>query len=264
MESNLIQWPRGKYWTDCFNPIIGCRKISPACENCYAEAFVKRFNMTGCTCVGGEFEPTRKPACKLPKKGVVFCGNITDLFGSWVTPEEQSKWFDMTWDAYDKYGHNAFYLWLTKRPGNMAEAIYDNIETIPLDISYFGITTENQEMYDKRTEQLFDIKHRLFAKNYWLSCEPLLGPVDLALDVSPMEFSWVVVGCESGRKRRHTDIKWVESIVEQCKAAKVPVFVKQLEIDGKCTSDITKFPTHLQIRQVPWRGKYNCGMHKLV
>ena len=162
----------------------------------------------------------------------------------------------MTWDAFNKNGYKSVYLWLTKRPGNMAEAIYESYETLPMATSYFGITTENQEMYDKRVAQLFDVKHRLFAENYWLSCEPLLGPIDLKLSESPIKFSWVVVGCESGRKRRHTDIKWVESIVEQCKAAKVPVFVKQLEIDGKCTSDITKFPAHLQIRQVPWSVKY--------
>ena len=36
MSDELIQWPGAKYWTKCFNPIIGCRKLSPACENCYA------------------------------------------------------------------------------------------------------------------------------------------------------------------------------------------------------------------------------------
>jgi protein gp37 len=52
--------------------------------------------------------------------------------------------------------------------------------------------------------------------------------------------------------RRPCKIEWVESIVEQCRATDVPVFVKQLDIGGKCVTDINKFPEHLRIRQVPW------------
>ena len=65
-------------------------------------------------------------------------------------------------------------------------------------------------------------------------------------------FEWVVVGCESGPNRRPCKIEWIESIVDQCRARDIPVFVKQLDINGKCERDITKFPKHLQIRQVPW------------
>ena len=68
-------------------------------------------------------------------------------------------------------------------------------------------------------------------------------------------FDWLVVGCESGPNRRPCKIEWVESIVEQCRSASVPVFVKQLDIGGKCVTDISKFPAHLQIRQVPWATK---------
>lgn len=252
MKDNLIQWPRAKYWEKCFNPIIGCRKISPACEHCYAEAFVKRFNMTGCECNG--FEPTRKQTGKkMPQKGVVFCGNITDLFGSWVTPEEQDNWFEqMNLELKDGL-NKAIYLWLTKRPGNMARAIHDSYEWIGVG-AWFGFTAENQEMYDIRFKQMFYNK-LLKASDYWLSVEPLLEPIDLGLDKYEPEytpFSWVVVGCESGPHRRPCKIEWVENIVNQCKHNKVPVFVKQLDIGGKCVNDITKFPKDLQIRQIPW------------
>ena len=66
---------------------------------------------------------------------------------------------------------------------------------------------------------------------------------------------WLVVGCESGPKRRPCKIEWVESIVEQCRAANIPVFVKQLDIGDNCVTDINKFPAHLRIRQVPWAEK---------
>ena len=90
---------------------------------------------------------------------------------------------------------------------------------------------------------------------YWISAEPLLGSINLHIDLilqRDIPFCWVVVGCESGPKRRPCKIEWIEDIVSQCRNRNIPVFVKQLDIDGKCVTDITKFPKHLQIRQVPW------------
>ena len=69
-------------------------------------------------------------------------------------------------------------------------------------------------------------------------------------------FDWVVVGAESGPNRRPCKIEWVESLVCQCRMFGIPVFVKQLEIDGKLEKDIAKFPKHLQIRQVPWQWEF--------
>lgn len=66
-------------------------------------------------------------------------------------------------------------------------------------------------------------------------------------------FKWIVVGCESGPNCRPCKIEWVESVVSQAMARDIPVFVKQLDIGGVCETDITKFPAHLQIRQVPWK-----------
>ena len=59
----------------------------------------------------------------------------------------------------------------------------------------------------------------------------------------------VIVGCESGPKRRPCKLEWVRDIVQQCKAANVKVFVKQLEINGKIEHDMSKFPKDLQIQQ---------------
>lgn len=70
----------------------------------------------------------------------------------------------------------------------------------------------------------------------------------------PLPYDWVVVGAESGPNRRPCDLKWVRNIVWQCGKANVPVFVKQLDIDGKLEKNIEKFPADLQIRQVPWRA----------
>ena len=119
---------------------------------------------------------------------------------------------------------------------------------------YFGFTAENQEWFNERMKD-FRCGMPLWA-NGWLSAEPLLGPIDLGLRyIAPedMPFEWVVVGCESGPNRRPCKIEWVESIVDQCMEAEVPVFVKQICLqNGKFTNKIDEFPEHLRIRQVPW------------
>jgi protein gp37 len=127
---------------------------------------------------------------------------------------------------------------------------------------FFGFTAENQEWYDRRFKDVMDGRWPQWA-NLWLSAEPLLGPIELTpLDLAiggigvPRIFQWIVVGCESGQNRRPCKIEWVESIVEQCLAANVPVFVKQICLpNGKFTNKIEEFPEHLRIRQVPWATK---------
>lgn len=241
--SDLIQWPKAKYWTAQWNPVIGCKPCSPACEHCYAAAWAKRF--------GQSFEPhatKQKPPSK--KYGTIaFCGNMTDLFGEWVSSPASIIKQCIDWRS------DAIYLWLTKRIGNMCDALKE-VENLTTFQHYFGFTAENQEWYDRRFKAWREMTPLGF--NGWLSAEPLLGPIDLGLRyIAPedMPFEWVVVGCESGPNRRPCNIEWVESIVEQCMAAKIPVFVKQLSINGACETDINKFPAHLRIRQVPWVKK---------
>jgi protein gp37 len=108
----------------------------------------------------------------------------------------------------------------------------------------------------------------------WLSLEPLVGPVEWpflrcgicggrgTLPVGRHDqdwcagsqccgVDWLVVGCESGPNARTCELDWVRSIVEQCKAAGVPVFVKQLQIDGKLSKNPDEWPEDLRIRQYP-------------
>lgn len=242
MNNKLIQWPRAKYWDKCWNPVIGCRPCSPACDHCYARAWAERF--------GQSFEPHGTKHVSPPRKGVVFCGNMTDLFADFVTVGESVRFIRQA-----AHG-NGEYLWLTKRPANMCERLRWVFAKGPfcrLPGHWFGFTAEDQQRYSTRIRD-FRYGMPIFVAG-WLSAEPLLGPIDLGLRyIAPegQSFEWVVVGCESGPNRRPCKLEWVESIVEECRAADVPVFVKQLDIGGKCVTDITKFPEHLRIRQVPW------------
>lgn len=242
MASELIQWPRAKYWDKCWNPIVGCQPCSPACENCYAAAWARRF--------GQSFEPHTTKQVP-PRKGIVFCGNMTDLFGKWLRPID-SAYFITCADCVNEVDFDVTYLWLTKRVGEMCWTL-NNMPRVRWN-HYFGFTAENQEWYDKRIK---DFRGDMPSwANGWLSAEPLLGPIDLGLRyIAPEDapFEWVVVGCESGPHRRPCKIEWVESIVEQCREAGAPVFVKQICLpNGRFTNKIDEFPKHLQIRQIPW------------
>ena len=254
--ASLIQWPRAKYWDKAWNPVIGCRPCSPACENCYARAWAERF--------GQSFDPHVSAHRRPPRSGVVFAGNMTDLFGEWVaSPQEYVRATGKMFAA-----PTATYLYLTKRVERMTRALCDGLNSHYPPIRddgwmarnysmwhhYFGFTAENQEWYDERIKD-FRAGMPDWA-NGWLSAEPLIGPIDLGLCyIAPEDqpFEWVVVGCESGPRRRPCKVEWVESIVEECLGAGVPVFVKQLDLGGKCVTDINKFPEHLRIRQVPWK-----------
>lgn len=237
--NELIQWPRAKYWDRAWNPVVGCRPCSPACENCYAKAWAARFHRS--------FAPHATSRENPPRSGVVFCGNMTDLFGVEVTP--------LNYTSFDDFSSNATYLWLTKRASNMAADLGNASRTVREGDHYFGFTAENQEWYDRRRDAIYDIWPSW--ANLWLSCEPLLGDIDLKVGnvVAGHRLNWLVVGCESGPNRRPCKLEWVESIVDQCRSAGVPVFVKQLDIAGRCVTDINKFPEHLRIRQVPWEKK---------
>ena len=244
--SGMIQWPTAKYWTKAWNPYIGCKACSPACVHCYAKAWAARFG------IPFEPHPTMHGLRGVPKKGVVFCGNMTDAFGEWVRPDLREEAL-MTALAHG--GRGATYLWLTKRVLNMVETV-SNVGTMSgmrsgmEDNHFFGYTGENQEWFDKRQKESMGLPT---WANLWYSLEPLLGPIYMGAALVRSSLKWVVVGAESGPNRRPCGLGWVASIVAQCQSAGVPVFVKQLCLpDGRFTNRIEEFPEHLRIRQVPW------------
>lgn len=259
-----IQWPRAAYWDKPWNPVVGCKPASPACENCYARAMARRFRMKG----SETFEPLfyEKPP---PRSGVVFCGNMTDLFGEWIEPQWAEDYIGQTLGRSDR----ATYLWLTKRVESMCRVLQNGrlllrgddgededywcrFADIEFGNQYFGFTAEDQKWFDTRMTTWRRNLPRW--ANGWLSAEPLLGPIDMMLNVFASDrdkIKWIVVGCESGPNRRPCKVEWVESVVNQAKEHGIPVFVKQLDVNGSCIKDINKFPEHLRIRQVPWGWK---------
>lgn len=247
----IDEWGKGaKYWDKPWNPVVGCRKISEGCENCYAERMAGKFAELQDK-DGGFLPHPPKNLKSPPKSGVVFVGNMTNIFGEWNTDEEIVNWlFALSEDAQN--------LVLTKRTARVASFVVS-----PTYI-HIGMTAENQKRYDERISNFRYLNQNGIP---WLSAEPLLGPIDLIggmmnvfgeLDFFDPEalkklFGWVVVGAESGPNRRPCKLEWVRDIVQQCRENGIPVFVKQLDLNGKLETDIRKFPDDLQIRQVPWK-----------
>lgn len=107
----------------------------------------------------------------------------------------------------------------------------------PLESVWLGVSAEDQKRADERIPHLLATP----AAVRFLSCEPLLGPVDLRTGVYETfaghrgtcldGIDWVIVGGESGPNARASDLRWIRSVVAQCKAAGVPAFVKQVGAD---------------------------------
>ena len=146
----------------------------------------------------------------------------------------------------------------------------------PLPNVHLGVTVEDQERADERIPDLLGTP----AAVRFVSLEPLLGPVDLGIDClaqehdyddSPVGYvpcdgcggfmplhqshctrlDWLVIGCESGPKRRECKLEWVEDIVRQADDAGVPVFVKQLSIDGQVSHDPSEWPAWARRQERP-------------
>ncbi|WP_217923800.1 DUF5131 family protein [Miltoncostaea oceani] len=243
---SAIQWTH-----HTFNPWRGCTHVSPGCEHCYAEALSKRnpaqlgtWGAGGTRVIASESywrQPERwnRAAEKAGERHRVFCASLADVFED--RPELDEPRVRLL-DLIIATPHLDWLL-LTKRPEN-ARTILREVERGARWVGstfaeafpnvWLGTTVEDQRRADERIPILLDTP----AAVRFLSCEPLLGPVDLVEPVrrhrnGPLPFrtagiDWIIVGGESGPKARPMDLAWARSLVEQGQRAAVPVFVKQL------------------------------------
>lgn len=215
-------------WTDAtWNPVTGCTKISPGCKHCYAETFSERFRGVP----GHPFEqgfdlrlwPDRLGlplTWKRPK--LIFVNSMSDLFHDKVPDEYVGRVFDTMREA--KW--HVFQV-LTKRADRMA-AFVRRLADAGTDLAtespniWLGTSVESQQ-YVERAAAIKDLPVAV----RFLSCEPLLGELELGSVLGPEAINWVIAGGESGRRPRAMDAEWVRSIRDQCEAASVPFFFKQ-------------------------------------
>ena len=148
------------------------------------------------------------------------------------------------------------YLILSKRPERMRVYFCDHIPQTdliwPLDNVWLGVTAESQEQADKRVPILLSIP----AAHRFVSIEPMLGPVDIAIttywDDPSAGIHAVILGGETGPHARPMQPEWAINIVRQCKSAAVPMFVKHIHVNGKVSKDMNEWPEELRTRQLPW------------
>ena len=232
-------------WTDAtWNPVRGCAVVSPGCTNCYAMKQAHRFSGPGRAYAGltkltrggpvwtGEARTVPElldAPLRWKKPRRIFVNSMSDLFHEDVPV----AFIQRVWAIMGGAPRHTFQI-LTKRPKKMQRLCSNTLPTYPN--VWLGVSVEDQERADERIPLLV----RTPAAVRWISAEPLLGPVDItpwlrrvtASDprnpLAHERLDWVVVGGESGPKARPFDIALARDIVRQCKAAGVPVFVKQL------------------------------------
>ncbi|MCB1179875.1 MAG: phage Gp37/Gp68 family protein [Leptospiraceae bacterium] len=265
MENSKIEW------TDhTFNPWVGCTKVSPGCQNCYAETLMdKRFKKVNWG-KGNERKLTSDANWKLPlkwdkkaeKEGVrknVFCASLADVFDEEVPLEWKVKLFEIIKDTWELN-----WLLLTKRP----EKALEFLEKYPVSgfsYSYFikkfwiGVSVCTQKEADEKIPILLKIKESLGCKVF-LSMEPLLEKVDLRLDENGKHpdyiwgIDWIIAGGESGRNARPMNPEWVRLIRDQCHEYKVPFFFKQW---GEWSFSKSFYGDQFNISKYSYLPKYN-------
>lgn len=207
-------------WTDAtWNPVTGCTKVSPGCDHCYAMRIATRFAGTpayprgfGVTLHPGRLD--RPIRWKRPRR--IFVNSMSDLFHSDI-PDE---YIVRVWDVMANAPQHVYQV-LTKRHGRMRSLVASGaLRTLPN--VWLGVSVEDQKRAELRIPALLGAP----ASVRFLSCEPLLGPVNLHLGDTP-GIDWVIVGGESGPGARPMQPDWARSLRDQCGAAGVPFHFKQ-------------------------------------
>jgi len=267
-------------WTDrVWNPVTGCTKVSQGCKNCYAETIANRrlphggFTDRPFTTVRTHGDRLTQPT-KWRKPCRVFVNSMSDLFH-----EDVPEFFiDCVFAVMAVVNQHTFQI-LTKRPERMLAYLsarsrsaqpwkdaartfgyameFEGVSLVrfPLPNVWLGVSAENQETADERIPRLLETP----AAVRFVSYEPALGPVDFSQHLGIADnhddlrglLHWVIVGGESGHGARACDRRWIYSTIDQCKAAGVAVFVKQLGarsiIDGVETTAISERDARLKL-----------------
>jgi protein gp37 len=278
MATTSIEWTRGDDGTpgQTWNPTVGCTKVSPGCKHCYAETMHARLTAMGQKKYAKPFRVVHPWADDLDaplhwrKPRRVFVNSMSDLFHEDVPDEYIAavfgvmaaapqhtfqvltkraermarwvRWLEGTAqaEASADAGHQWWRVWECLRAAK--EILGDELrgagtQSWPLPNVWIGVSVENQQYADGRIPHLLSVP----AAVRFLSCEPLLAPVDLTKlrddevgarwNALEMGIGWVIVGGESGNGARPCALEWIGRIAEQCRGAGVPAFVKQL---GAC------------------------------
>ena len=240
-------------WCDAtFNPWVGCTKVSPACDHCYAEGWAKRTGQAGLW--NGDRRRTREENWRQPlkweaaaeqsgRRSRVFCASLADVFDNQVPDEWRGDLFELI-DRTPQLD----WLLLTKRPQNIPRLMaacnacnnINNFQRLWPNV-WLGTTIENRKEMKHRLDYLLNVP----ATVHFLSFEPLLEPLWLPpKDYSAHPIDWVIVGGESGGHARTMEASWARSLRDQCAKQEIAFFMKQM-------TRRVPIPGDLMVRQFP-------------
>jgi protein gp37 len=221
-------------WTDAtWNPVTGCTNVSIGCDNCYAGTLangrLRKIYLDRLPAVESE-EARRDPfAVRLwPERldqpllwrnpRLIFVTSMSDLFHADIPEDYVRLVFEVM-----VFAEWHIYQILTKRPARALRFYRRNLDLfngseLPSHI-WIGTSVENQAA-TYRIRHLVSIP----AQVRFISCEPLLGPLNLDLD----GIDWVIAGGESGSNYRPIQPEWAQLVRDQCISTRTPFFFKQI------------------------------------
>lgn len=248
-------------WTDAtWNPTTGCTRVSAGCDHCYADRLSRRLlaNTYRARLPVVNTEANRRDpfavrtwperlaipgSWRRPRR--VFVNSMSDLFHKDVPEEFVRRCFQVMLGV----GRHVYQV-LTKRPARAAKFVNRNADLFPTGLPphiWIGTSVEDQSV-------AYRVRHLLAvrAEVRFLSCEPLIGPLDLASFLAgPRGIHWVIVGGESGPAARPLAPEWARLVRDQCRARNVPFFFKQWggrtpraggrELDGRDWNELPTF-----------------------
>lgn len=208
-------------WTDAtWNPVSGCSKISPGCDNCYAERIAERFRGVSGHPFENGFGLTLRPhklreplSWRSPRR--IFVNSMSDLFHK----EVPVSFIDTIFETMEQANWHVFQV-LTKRSSLMRRYINERYSdrAMPKHI-WMGVSVENR----KALVRVVHLKQAKASVRF-VSFEPLLEDLQ-ALDLR--DIHWAIAGGESGPGARMVMPEWIRSIRDQCKSQNVAFFFKQ-------------------------------------
>lgn len=230
-QSSTIEWTEATW-----NPVVGCKKVSAGCANCYAERMAKRLAAMADADLARGRNPGKKAAYLQVINGrgrwnghvyldylsveaplswsaprVIFVNSMSDLFHEEV-PED---FVQAVFDVMNRCEQHTFQV-LTKRP-ERAHALSPRLSWTPN--IWLGTSVENGVV----TSRIRELRGT-HANIKFLSVEPLLGPIPR---LPLTDIDWVIVGGESGPGARPMAPEWVRQIRDRCVERGVPFFFKQ-------------------------------------
>lgn len=255
MTKSNIQWTE-----ETWNPVAGCSRVSPGCQHCYAEVMAKRLAAMGQKKYQGTIDKNGRwsgvmnraddkgfnAPLRNKKPTVYFVNSMSDLLHENITIETLTDIFEIMartpQHTYQVLTKRADRLWLLDHQIAPGVAYRLNRQREPnfwpLPNVWLGVSVENQQYADERIPYLLQTP----AAVRFLSCEPLLGPVDLWSAKYPWPnagagvgnafawgkgINWVIVGGESGHGARPMHPDWVRRIRDDCHAGYTAFFFKQ-------------------------------------